>query len=84
MHYNPINIKIKVIITTKYLTDTEMITVFSKLKTLKRFTVNCYNPFTGQMQTATCYRGDRKAKLKWDSSNRGAMFEKLTISLIEI
>lgn len=84
MHYSPVATKIKVILTTKSLTGEELKEFFSTLKTLKKYSVKFFNPYTGETQTAKCYRGDRNVKMKWDQVERGILYNPISISLIEL
>lgn len=84
MYYNPVAIKYKITLHTKYLTAEEMIEFFSNLRILKRFSVYFFNPYVGQFQTANCYRGDRKITMKWNRTDRGILYNPIDISLIEL
>ena len=46
--------------------------------------MNFYNPYIGQMQTAKCYRGDRKVSMKWNRTDKGILYNPTDISLIEL
>lgn len=84
MRYNPVAVKYKVILHTKYLPAEEVIEFFSILKNLKQYNVYFYNPYRGGYTTANCYRGDRKITMKWNITNRGILFNPFDISLIEL
>lgn len=84
MHYNPVAEKYKIILHTKYLNSEELIDFFSTIKNLKELNVYFYNPYVGQMQTAKCYRGDRKVTMKWNRTDRGILYDPIDISLIEL
>lgn len=84
MYYNPVAIKYKVILHTKYLTGEEMIEFFKTLKTLKKYSVYFFNPYTGEYKTSECYRGDRKVTMKWNRTDRGILYNPIDISLIEL
>lgn len=84
MIYNPIAEKYKIILHTKNLTKDEMTTFFTKIRANKKLTVQFFNPFTGTLQTIYCYRGDRKATMKWNRTSKGILYNPSDISLIEL
>lgn len=84
MHYNPVATKIKVILHTKNLTQEEFAEFYSAIRTLKEYSVNFFNPYTGQKQTANCYRGDRKITAKWNRTDKGILYNPFSVSLIEL
>lgn len=84
MHYNPIAEKYKIILHTKPLTGEEMVEFFSTIKYLKELNVVFFNPYTGTTASASCYRGDRKVTMKWDTTDKGIMYNSIDISLIEL
>ena len=84
MHYNPVAIKYKIILHTNYLTQEQVTEFFTNLKFLKEFNVYFFNPYTGQFQTANCYRGDRKITMKWDRTDKGILYNPFDLSLIEL
>lgn len=84
MHYNPIAEKYKIILHTKPLNGEQVIQFFSNIKNLKTFTVRYFNPYTGEMRTANCYRGDRKITMKWNRTDEGILYNSTDISLIEL
>lgn len=84
MHYNPVAQKYKIILHTRYLSAEEMIDFFSVIKTLKQYTVKFFCPYTGEKKTVTCYRGDRKVKMKWNRTDKGILYNPIDISLIEL
>lgn len=83
MRYNPVAEKYKIILHTKPLTAEEMVNFFSTIK-LKQLSVNYFNPYTGGMRTANCYRGDRKITMKWNRTDKGVLYNSTDISLIEL
>lgn len=84
MRYNPVAVKYKVILHTKYLSAEKVIEFFTILKNLKEYSVYFYNPYRGEYTTANCYRGDRKITMKWNRTDRGILFNPIDISLIEL
>lgn len=84
MHYNPVAEKYKIILHTRPLNGEELIDFFSTIKVLKTLEVYYFNPFTGEMRTANCYRGDRKVTMKWNRTDRGILYNSADISLIEL
>lgn len=83
MRYNPVAEKYKIILHTKPLTAEEMINFFSTIK-LKQLSVTYFNPYTGGIRTANCYRGDRKITMKWNRTDKGVLYNSTDISLIEL
>lgn len=84
MHYNPVATKYKIILHTKPLTGEQLVDFFSTIKNLKQLSVTFYNPYTGQIQTANCYRGDRKVTMKWNRTDKGILYTSVDISLVEL
>lgn len=84
MHYNPIAEKYKIILHTKPLNGEELVQFFSTIKNLKTFSVTYFNPYTGGMRMAQCYRGDRKITMKWNRADKGILYNSTDISLIEL
>ena len=84
MHYNPIANKYKIILHTKHLTQEAFKEFFKIIKVLKTFRVTFLDPFTGEIKTINCYRGDRKATMKWNIENKGILLNPTDISLIEL
>ena len=85
MHYNPVADKYKIILHTRPLSGEELVDFFSTIKVLKKLSVYFFNPYIGEMQTKNyCYRGDRKATMKWDRSDKGILYNSVSISLIEL
>ena len=84
MRYNPVDDKYKIILHTKPLTQEELTDFFSTIRVMKELEVTYFNPYTGQMRTAECYRGDRKITMKWNRSDVGILYEPSSISLIEM
>jgi hypothetical protein len=84
MILNVINTKYRLDITTKPLTQAEMQTFFQQIKLGSTFTVNFFNPYTGERKECTMYRGDRSVTLKWKLENGNTLYEPVTIALIEL
>ena len=84
MHYNPIAEKYKIILHTKHLSQEDFTRFFSKILPLKQYTVKFFNPYSGTFKTIKCYRGDRKATMKWDRTDKGILYNPTDISLIEL
>lgn len=78
--------KYKIILTLPPMLKAEFVNFFQYINNSVTHTVQYFNPFTGQMRTAQCYRGDRKATIKWniDPATNNVMNESTTISLIEL
>ncbi len=84
MHYNPVAEKYKIILHTKYLTQEELNEFISSIRQLKEYMVRYFNPYTGTVRTAQCYRGDRKITMKWNRTDKGILYNPTDISLIEL
>ncbi len=84
MHYNPVAEKYKLILHTKHLSQEDFTKLFSKLLPLKQYKVTFLNPYSGTFKTINCYRGDRKATMKWDRKDKGILYNPTDISLIEM
>lgn len=76
--------KYKIILHTRYLTGEELVDFFATIKNLKQLSVHFFNPYTGNMHTANCYRGDRKITMKWNRTDKGILYNPVDISLIEL
>ena len=83
MILNVISNKYRVDVTSTYMTDTELSTFFSKIKNNSVMEVKFYDPFTATVVTKTMYRGDRTSQIRYSTSS-SAMFEPVTIALIEL
>lgn len=84
MHMNIVATKYKIILHTKSLSQTQFQTFFTKIRANSTYSVNYFNPYTGEYRTATCYRGDRKTTVKWDRTDVGMLLNPTDISLIEL
>jgi len=62
----------------------ELIEFFSTIKILKTLKVTFFDPYTGQIKTIDCYRGDRKVTMKWNRTDVGILYNSTDISLIEL
>lgn len=62
MILNVIATKYRLDLSTRPLTQDEFIDFFSEIIKSPRITVDFLNPFTGNWQTISCYRGDRKSQ----------------------
>ena len=83
MILNVISQKYRLDITTKYLTGAELNTFYSQIKNAPTMEVSFYDPYTASRVTKTMYRGDRTSQLRFTNST-GAMFEPITIALIQL
>ncbi len=84
MRYNPIAEKYKIILHTRNLTGEELTDFFSSIRNLRQYSVRYFNPYTGSIRTANCYRGDRKATMKWNRTDKGILYNPTEVSLIEL
>lgn len=82
--YNPIADKYKVILHTRPMNKSELIEFFSTIRVLKELKVTFFDPYTGEMKTIYCYRGDRKVTMKWNRTDVGILYDSTDISLIEL
>ncbi len=83
MILNVVNTKYRLDLVCRHLTNEEFIDFYSEIKKKPTMNVEFYNPFTGQMQTAYVYRGDRGASPYMPYKN-GILFEGPTQALIEL
>ena len=51
---------------------------------MAQLTVEFFNPYTNQMETHYCYRGDRKASMYWDRPVVGKLYNPVEQSFIEL
>ncbi len=84
MIYNPIAEKYKIILHTRPMNKAELIEFFSTIKILKTLKVTFFDPYTGQIKTIDCHRGDRKVTMKWNRTDVGILYNSTDISLIEL
>lgn len=78
-----IGTKHKIIFNSRPIHQSELIQIYNKIPR-SELTVTFFNPFTGTTQTIQCYRGDRKATMKWDRQYLGKLYEPVSQSLIEL
>ncbi len=83
MILNVVNTKYRLDLVCRHLTNEEFIDFYSEIKKKPTMNVEFYNPFTGQMQTAHVYRGDRSAS-PYMPYGSGILFEGPTQALIEL
>lgn len=83
MVYNVVSTKYRLDLVCRHLDNDEMIDFYSEIIKSPIMNVEFYNPFTGELQTAEVYRGDRSAKpyMPWGV---GVLFEGPTQALIEM
>lgn len=83
MILNVIATKYRLDLVCRHLDNDEFIDFYSEIIKSPVMEIEFYNPFTGQNQTATVYRGDRSAKpyMPWGV---GILFEGPTQALIEL
>lgn len=83
MILNIINDKYRLDLITRPMTDDEVIDFYSEIKKAPTMTVEFLNPFTKQMQTISCYRGDRT--VEWLQPHGGSiLFASVQQALIEL
>lgn len=83
MVLNVIDTKYRLDLVCRHLTNDEMVDFYSEIIKQPIMEVEFYNPFTGQNQTATVYRGDRSAR-PYMPYGVGVIFEGPTQALIEL
>lgn len=83
MILNVIDTKYRLDLVCRHLTNEEFIDFYSEIRKAPTMNVEFYNPFTGQMQTANVYRGDRSATPYMPYKN-GILFEGPSQALIEL
>ena len=78
-----VNDKYRLDLVTRPMTDDEVVDFFSEIKKQPTMTVEFLNPFTKQMQTISCYRGDRA--VEWQQPYGGSiLFASVQQALIEL
>ena len=83
MILNVINDKYRLDLVTRPMTSEEVIDFFSEIKKQPTMTVEFLNPFTNQMDTISCYRGDRS--VEWQQPYGGSiLFASVQQALIEL
>lgn len=83
MILNVISQKYRLDITTRYLSGTELNNFYTQIANAPTMTVSFYDPYSASRITRTMYRGDRTSQLRFTNAN-GAMFEPITIALIQL
>ena len=84
MILNVISQKYRLDITTKYLTGEEAAQFFSQIKIAPVMQISFYDPFNATRVTLPfSYRGDRTIQLRY-TNQEGAMFEPVSIALIQL
>lgn len=76
-----VNDKRKITLSTPYLTQTDISTLFSVIAS-GTLSVTFYDPFTATTITRNMYRGDRSISLYWDKTTK--LYAPMEISLIEL
>lgn len=76
-----VNDKRKIILSTPYLTQTDVTALFALLAS-GTLSVTFDDPYTGTTLTKNMYRGDRSVSLYWDRTSR--LYEPFEVSLIEL
>lgn len=83
MILNVINDKYRLDLVTRPMTDDEVVDFFSEIRKQPTMTVEFLNPFTKQMKTISCYRGDRS--VEWQQPYGGSiLFASVSQALIEL
>lgn len=83
MRLSYIATKYKIILKTTPLLQPQLTEFYSHIP-MRAISVNFFNPFTGQWQTAQCYRGDRKVSMLGDWKGFGKLYDETEQSLIEL
>lgn len=83
MHLNYVGTKHKIIMETTPMLQPQLTEFYSHIPR-RAISVRFFNPFTGNYQTATCYRGDRKASMLLDFDGFGKLYDSQEQSLIEL
>ena len=84
MHYNVVAEKYKILLTTRHLTQTEATTFFASIRAARTYSVQFFNPYTGNYETRNCYRGDRSIQMKWDRTDAGILLAPVEVHFIEL
>lgn len=83
MILNVIDTKYRLDLVCRHLTDEEFIDFYSEIIKSPTMDIEFYNPFTGKIQTAHVYRGDRSAK-PYMPYGSGILLEGPVQALIEL
>ena len=83
MRLSYIATKYKIILKTTPILQTQLTEFYSHIP-MRAISVRFINPFTGQWQTAQCYRGDRKVSMLGDWNGFGKLYDEVEQSLIEL
>lgn len=83
MILNIVNDKYRIDLVTRPMTADEVVDFFSEIKKKPTMTVEFLNPFTNQMKTISCYRGDRA--VEWFQPYGGQLlFASIQQALVEL
>lgn len=83
MHLSYIATKYKIILKTTPVMQAQLTEFYSHIPR-RELTINFFNPYTGEMHIAQCYRGDRKTSLLLDWEGFGKLYDEVEQSLIEL
>ncbi len=75
--------KYKVILKTTPIFQEQLKEFYSHIP-MREILVKFLNPYTGEMQTIQCYRGDRKTSMLFDIDHVGRLYDEVDQSLIEL
>ena len=83
MHLNYIATKYKITLKTTPALQAQLTEFYSHIPR-RAISVKFFNPYTGNYQTISCYRGDRKVSMLGDWSGFGKIYDESELSLIEL
>ena len=84
MQMNVVAEKIKIIINTMAMSETNFSALMSVVRASKTYTVEYFDPYYNTMKTIQCYRGDRTSTMKQDLEDTGILMQPASISFIEL
>lgn len=84
MQMNIVASKVKIIINTMTMSETNFAALMSVVRANTTYSVEYFDPYYNQMKTVQCYRGDRTSTMKQDLEDTGILMQPISISFIEL
>ena len=83
MRLNYVNTKYKIILKTTPALQQQLTEFYSHIPR-RAISVKFFNPYIGDYQTISCYRGDRKVSMLGNWKGFGKLYDAMELSLIEL
>lgn len=83
MHLNYLGTKHKITLKTTPVLQQQLTEFYSHIPR-RAISVKFFNPYIGDYQTISCYRGDRKTSMLGDWNSFGKLYDETELSLIEL